>query len=254
MAQRAERAALITGGAQGIGFATARTLLEQRTSVAICDLNEPLVEQAADELRRSTGSPCDAVVADATLSSDAQRLIDHCLASFGRLDTLVNNVGGRGVPPGLEATAEEAELDLDLCLTSTFVCSRAAVPAIAASGGGAIVNVSSSAGRYYSDMAGVPYCAGKAGVMALTRALAAELGAQRIRCNAVVPGNTLTEQGQRDWDSLPAETRKRIEASIPLGRLAGPQDIADTIAFLASDQARYITGVSIDVNGGQHMS
>jgi 3-oxoacyl-[acyl-carrier protein] reductase len=250
----AQKAAIITGGAQGIGFATAEALLDRKHAVVLSDVDEGRLREALERLPREDRSRCATIVADATSAQDAERLVDACVSRFGRLDVLVNNVGGRGEPPGLEADAAEAERDLDLCLTATFVCSRAAVAALAQSGGGAIINISSSAGRYYSDMAGVPYCAGKAGVLALTRALAAELAPQGIRCNSVAPGNTLTEQGQRDWDALAAETRERIEAAIPLGRLAQPADIAGVIAFLASDEARYVTGVSIDVNGGQHMS
>jgi NAD(P)-dependent dehydrogenase (short-subunit alcohol dehydrogenase family) len=252
MATADTRTAIITGAAQGIGFATAQALRAHGMQVVLSDLDEQRLGAAAQRLAATHGPRCETVVADATSSGDAEQLVDRCLGSFGRLDVLVNNVGGRGSPPALEANAAEAELDLDLCLTTTFLCSRAAVRAMTR--GGSIVSVSSSAGRYYSDMAGIPYCAGKAGVLALTRALAAELGPHGIRCNAVAPGNTLTEQGQRDWDTLPLGTRERIEAAIPLGRLAQPEDIANAIAFLASDQARYITGVCIDVNGGQHTS
>jgi 3-oxoacyl-[acyl-carrier protein] reductase len=250
----AHKAAIVTGAAQGIGFATVLALLDRDLDVVLSDIDESRLEEAIARLPAGSGARCLTIAADATLASDAERLVEGCMARFDRLDVLVNNVGGRGEPPALEADAAAAERDLDLCLTTAFVCSRAAVQALSTTGGGAIINISSSAGRYYSDMAGVPYCAGKAGVLALTRALAAELAPHGIRCNAVAPGNTLTEQGQRDWDSLSSETRKLIEAAIPLGRLAQPRDIADAIVFLASDEARYVTGVSIDVNGGQHMS
>jgi 3-oxoacyl-[acyl-carrier protein] reductase len=183
------------------------------------------------------------------VGSVIQRIVDE----FGGLDILVNNVGGRGTPPRMEATSDEAERELDLCLTSVFVCTRAAIPAMLARGGGAIVNISSSAGRYTADIAGVPYCAGKAGVLAFTRAVASEYGTQGIRCNCVVPGNTLTEQGRVDWEALPERERRRISGLIPLGRLADPEDIANVITFLVSSEASYVTGVAVDVNGGHHM-
>jgi 3-oxoacyl-[acyl-carrier protein] reductase len=173
---------------------------------------------------------------------------------FEGLDMLVNNVGGRGTPPGLEAGAAEFERELDLCLTTGFMVTRAAVPAMRDRGGGAVVFVSSSAGRYTSDMAGAGYCAGKAGVLALSRAVASELGEAGIRSNCVAPGSTLTEQGRADWDALPEAERARIAGGIPLGRLAEPDDIAGVIAFLLSDDARYVTGVTIDANGGYLMS
>jgi NAD(P)-dependent dehydrogenase (short-subunit alcohol dehydrogenase family) len=216
------KVAVVTGAGWGIGFATARRLVADGARLVLNDLDAERLEQAVDALG---GAPSILACAGDVLD---ERLVDTLVATavngHGGLDLLVNNVGGRGTPPGLEADAAQ------------------------------IVFVSSSAGRYTSDMAGAGYCAGKAGVLALSRALASELGEAGIRCNCVAPGSTLTEQGRTDWDALPAPDRSRISAGIPLGRLAEPKDIADVIAFLLSDDASYVTGTAVDVNGGYLMS
>jgi NAD(P)-dependent dehydrogenase (short-subunit alcohol dehydrogenase family) len=247
----AGRAGIVTGAGWGIGLATARRLLAEGASLVLNDLDGDRLAGAVDGL--GAGDRALAVAGDVLDETVAQRLTTTVVDAWGGLDLLVNNVGGRGTPPGLEADAATFERELDLCLTSAFLVTRAAVPALAERGG-AIAFVSSSAGRYTSDMAGVGYCAGKAGVLAFSRALASELGAAGIRCNCIAPGSTLTEQGRVDWEALPAAERERIAGGIPLGRLAEPEDMADVIAFLVSDDARYVTGITVDVNGGYLMS
>lgn len=245
--------AVITGAARGIGYATGQRLLTLGATVALTDIQTEVLQQAVEELPGDLRDLCYGIALDVLDPADVQSGFDRVVRELGGIDILVNNVGGRGDPPDLESSAAECERELDLCLTSTFVCARAVLPIMCARDGGAIVNVSSSAGRYYSDMAGVPYCAGKAGVLALTRSIAAEYGSRGIRCNAVAPGSTLTEQGRTDWETLPQSRRAEILSKIPAGRLAEPDDIAEVIAFLASPSSRYVSGAVIDVNGGQHM-
>jgi 3-oxoacyl-[acyl-carrier protein] reductase len=247
------RVAVITGGAYGIGYATGRGLLNHGASVVLADVREEALEHALSKIPATVKDRCWIKPLDVLVPADVQTVFADVADEQGGIDILVNNVGGRGSPPGLEATPAECERELDLCMTSTFLCTRAALPIMCARQGGAIVNVSSSAGRYYSDMAGVPYCAGKAGVLALTRSIAAEYGSRNIRCNAVAPGSTLTEQGRIDWEALPQAQRTAILERIPAQRLAEPDDIADVIVFLASPVSRYVNGAVIDVNGGQHM-
>lgn len=247
----ADRVAIVTGAGWGIGAATARRLLAEGASVVVNDIDAARLDGAVAALgapERTLG-----VAGSALDEADVEALVGAAVARFGRLDMLVNNVGGRGVPPGLSASAGEFEQDLDLCLTTALLVTRAALPALRERGG-SIVFISSSAGRYTSDMAGAGYCAGKAGVMALSRAVASEHGHHGIRANCIAPGNTLTEQGRSDWEALPEADRSRISAAVPLGRLAEPADMADVVAFLLSDDARYVTGVTVDVNGGYLMS
>jgi 3-oxoacyl-[acyl-carrier protein] reductase len=245
-----DKTAIVTGGGWGIGFATARRLVDGGARVVLNDLAADRLDEAVARL----GDRAVACPGDVLDEAACERLVATAVEHHGGLDLLVNNVGGRGTPPGLEADAADFERELDLCLTSGFLVTRAAVPAMRERGGGAVVFVSSSAGRYTSDMAGAGYCAGKAGVLALSRAVASELGELGIRSNCVAPGSTLTEQGRADWDALPEAERARIAAGIPLGRLAEPDDIAGVIAFLLSDDARYVTGVTVDANGGYLMS
>jgi len=222
--------------------------------VVLIDVSVETLAGARQRLSEDSQSRCLEVRADVLNSDDVAEAVRLAIDRFGSLEVLVNNVGGRGSPAEFISSSAECERELDLCVTSAFVCSRAVIPHMAANGTGVIINVASSAGRYYSDMAGVPYVAGKAGVLALTRAIASEYGAVGIRCNSISPGSTLTEQGRTDWKDLPDTRRDEIQKAIPLGRLAEPTEIADAIFFLCSDSARYITGVALDVNGGQHMS
>jgi 3-oxoacyl-[acyl-carrier protein] reductase len=249
----ANRVALVTGAARGMGFATSRQFLEEGAVVFMNDISTELIETARERLPEPIRRRAHNARADVLDSGQIDEIVKRAVSEFGGVDVLVNNVGGRGTPPRLEGTAEDAEREIDLCLTSAFVCTRAALPSMLARGGGAIVSVSSSAGQYPADLAGVPYCAGKAGVLAFTRAVATEYASQGIRCNCVLPGNTLTEHGRKDWDALPESEQRRISSMIPMGRLAYPEDIARVITFLVSAEAGYVNGVSIDVNGGHHM-
>ena len=202
------RVAIVTGAGWGIGFATARRLVGGGARVVLNDLAPERLDEAVARL--DADGRAVAYAGDVLDEAACDRLVATAVERFEGLDMLVNNVGGRGTPPGLEAGAAEFERELDLCLTSGFMVTRAAVPAMRERGGGAVVFVSSSAGRYTSDMAGAGYCAGKAGVLALSRAVASELGEAGIRSNCVAPGSTLTEQGRADWDALPEPERARI--------------------------------------------
>lgn len=249
-----EPVAVVTGAARGIGFATAKLLAEQGILVYLLDRDGEGLQSAISRLGDVAGTPPRARQMDVLDPSGVQRIFDQIIDDHNGLDILINNVGGTGSPPGLEAGWVDAERELDLCLTSMFTCSQAAIPGMLRRGSGAIASVASSAARYPADLGGVPYCAGKAGVLGLTRALATEFGSASIRVNAVLPGNTLTEQGASDWQDLPPEKRQTILQSIPLGRLAQPVDIAEVLVFLVSPESEYITGECIDVNGGHHMN
>ncbi|RZL93975.1 MAG: SDR family oxidoreductase [Variovorax sp.] len=251
----AGRMAVISGAGRprGIGRATARLFMAHGARVALLDVDEEETRAAAADLNQTTGTDhargwaCN--VADAAACAAA---IDGVLAwSGGRLDVLVNNAGltqKRGV-----AEISEADYDTitDVVLRGTLLLSQAALPAMRARHGGSIVNVSSmSAQQGGGIFGGAHYCAAKAGVLGLTRAMARELGSEGIRVNAIAPGLVLTDfsrTGRSDDD------KHASGAGWPLPRAGHAAEIAGACLFLASDLSSYVTGTTIDVNGGAHM-
>ena len=241
------RVAIVTGAGQGIGRAVAERLAADGAAVTVADLNA----ETADEVVRSiaaTGSRAIAVRTDVTDPVDAERLAADAVGQLGRIDILVNNAGILRSTRAAEVTPEEWHLVLDANLTGAFLCARAAYPALRASGHGRIVNVASMAGRATSTLGGVHYTTAKAGVLGLTRHLAREWARDGITVNAISPGIVDTPMVRGSTDP---ERMAQVLASIPLGRLAEPAEIASLIAFLASDDAAYITGTNVDIHGGE---
>jgi 3-oxoacyl-[acyl-carrier protein] reductase len=176
------------------------------------------------------------------------------IEELGRLDILVNNAGlGTPTMPVEEIAPEDWDRTLALNLKSAFLCVRAAAPVMKRQGYGRIVNVSSFAGRNYSRISGPQYGAAKAGLQGFTKHMAVELGPYGICVNAVAPSITLTDRVKAKWEGRSEEERRTILSGIPLRRLAQPEEVATVIAFLASDDASYVNGVCIDVNGGSYM-
>jgi NAD(P)-dependent dehydrogenase (short-subunit alcohol dehydrogenase family) len=171
------------------------------------------------------------------------------------VDILVNNAGGGTSLRYLEeVTEDDWKLTIDSNLKSAFLCCRAVTPPMKRQRYGRIVNVSSVAGRNVSRLSGPQYSSAKAGMLGLSRHLAQDLGPFGITVNAVAPGPTLVDRVAKKWALRSEADRAHILSNIPLGRLAEPEEVATVIAFLASDDARYVTGVTIDVNGGSFMS
>jgi 3-oxoacyl-[acyl-carrier protein] reductase len=252
--EASERVVLISGAAHGIGRAVARQLAADGIRVALADLDVEGARRAAAEL----GPPERylPVEVDVTDSASVERMVAAVVEQFGRLDGLVNAAGGMsGLGHPHRRTLEELPLEewdqaFALNVRSVFLCARAAVPAMRAAGGGAIVSIASSAARNGSTTAGPAYVASKAAIIGLTRNLGLLLAPDKIRANAVAPGGTESERFLAVMAQRPPEQRERSARSIPLGRNARPEEIAAAIVFLLSDGASYITGTTIDVNGG----
>jgi len=239
---------LITGSSRGIGLAAARAFLDEGARVAINGRSQASVEAAIDTL--GGGERLAAAPGDVASVAACQAVVGRVTEALGGLDVLVNNAGVYAIR-SIEDT-DEALWDaiLDVGLKSAFFCSRAALSALGDSRG-AIVNVSSSAGLM--GFAGIAaYCAAKAGLVNLTRALALEL-APDVRVNCVCPGPVDTDMGRVNLDPTlpPSDARAAFEASIPLGRMGEPEEIAEAILWLASGSSSFATGAIVPVDGGR---
>jgi len=242
----AGKVALVTGAGRGIGFAIGAALGRQGARVAINDLKLADAQQAV-ELLRKDGIEAIALPGNVTVAADTDAIVRQTEERFSRFDILINNAGVLRPTRAEFIPDEEWDFVIDGNLKSTFLCCRAAIPALRRAGGGSIVNMSSSAGKSVSTIGGAHYTAAKAAVLGLTRHLARELAADRIRVNAVCPGLIDTEMVR---STIAQEKIDAYAASFPARRLGLPSEVADLVVFLASTNASYITGASCDVNGG----
>jgi len=242
------KVAVVTGSARGIGRAIAEVFAQRGANVVITDKNAEMAAATAQEMSDKYGRKISAFSVDVSDSASVKILFDQVLAAYGRIDILVNNAGT--TRDNLIMRMEEADWDLVLGinLKGVFNCSKAVVRTMMKQRYGRIVNISSVSG-----LAGQPgqanYSASKAGVIGLTKALARELGSRQITVNAVAPGFIPTDLTK----DLPTELKEASLGSIPLGRWGNPEEIAYAVAFLASDQAAYITGHVLSVDGGMVM-
>jgi 3-oxoacyl-[acyl-carrier protein] reductase len=242
------RAAIITGAARGIGKAIALSFIREGAKVALVDVDKGILETAKNEIKKNrekvTAIPC-----DITKSVEVIAMVNQVQKTFGRIDILVNNAGI--IRRGTIETVTEEDWDrvIEVNLKGTFNCCKAVVELMKQQGYGKIINVSSIAGKM-GDITSAPgYGSSKAGMDALTKTLARQLARYGINVNAVSPHAIETEMSAQ-WSE---ERRKEIIASIPLGRLGKPEDVAEAVLFLASDEASFITGEILDVNGGALM-
>lgn len=237
-------AVLITGAGQGIGAATARRLASEGAAVLITDLVASRAESAAAEIRE-TGGTADAFPCDVGDRTAVEAAVAHAVATYGRLDVLVNNACSAGIDAALfeDETDEVWQRDLDITLSGPFRCSRAALPHLVASGRGAIVNIGSVNGE--QDFGGHAYSAAKAGLAGLTRTLAGHAAPRGVRVNLIAPGTVRTDA----WAGQDAQLAV-LGPLYPLGRVGEPDDIAAAVAFLASRDASWITGTTLHVDGG----
>jgi NAD(P)-dependent dehydrogenase (short-subunit alcohol dehydrogenase family) len=243
------RVAIVTGAGQGMGRAVARALAERGAAVVVNDLNPESAEAAAAELRQG-GAEAIAVAADVIDAAAVRSLVEQTLVRYGAIHVLINNAGVLRPTKVIEIPEAEWDWVIAVNLKGTFLCSQAVLPAMQAAGWGRIVNVSSTAGKNVSTVGGAHYTAAKAGILGFTRHLAKEVAADGITVNAVCPGLIDTEMVRATIDDARTDAYAR---GFPIPRLGKPEEVAELVAFLASDRAAYITGASLDINGGDLM-
>jgi NAD(P)-dependent dehydrogenase (short-subunit alcohol dehydrogenase family) len=255
MGRFAGKTAVVTGGAGGIGRAVCDTLASEGASVAVVDVDEGAVEETAVAVREAHRGSAEGFVVDVRDAAAVGALMRGVHEAVGGPHVLITLAGGSlGTPRDLDVI-EPAHLDqvVDVNIKGTFYCCQAAVPYLAEAGGGAIVTTSSIGGRQPSPVTGVPYAASKAAIVGLTKRLAREVGGRGVRVNAVAPGLFLTGRLQGMYDAMTDAERREVLDAIPLGRFPEIREVVDPILFLACDEASYITGVVLDVNGGRFM-
>jgi len=240
-----ERVAVVIGaGRGGIGAAIVRGFANEGARVLACDKDTGRLEALRSEIGESAGVRFQVV--DVGRSEDIRRMVETALGAFGKIDILVYCAGISPKKQFLEYTEADWEAVQNINLKGAFLCARAVAEPMMAGKYGRIVSLSSSSWRSGGVAGGIPYVASKAGIIGLTRSLAKALGPHGITVNAIAPGPTLTALTQ-NW--LP-DRAKEVVAQVPLGRLGRPEDTAAAALFLCSDDASYITGICLDVNGG----
>ena len=245
-----DKVALISGAGSGIGRATAQMIGAEGGTVVGVDLDQVAIEQIMHGIRR-TGGKAHSLVANALEAADVAP-VEAC----GRIDILVNAVGGSTIIPNSGAAVDVLTLDewqrlLTFNLNGTFLFCNAVVPIMKRQRSGKIINISSIAGRGLSQSSSSAYATAKGGIIAFTRKLSFELGPYGITCNAIAPSRTLSERIHARWEQLSEAEQAAEIARTPLRRIAQSEDQARVICFLASADADFVTGVTIDVTGGQ---
>jgi len=245
------KVAAVTGGSEGIGRATALRLAELGAKVAICARRKDVLDKTAEEIRK-TGAEVLGVVADAAKAEDMPRFIEETVKRFGRLDIVVNNAGGTGQSAFDKVGEEEWENDIAIKVKAQVRTARAAIPHMKKAGGGRIINLN-MVGAKQPGAAMFPTTVSRAAGLALTKGLSKELAPFNILVNAVAVGKIKSKQQER----RAARNKMSVEEhyaqtgkTVPLGRMGEAEEVADVIAFLASDAASYVTGTCINVDGG----
>ena len=239
-----DRVCIITGAANGIGKSTALKFGQEGAKVVVCDLKQNEVDAVVNEIKAAGGQAMGAVV-NVTSDADIKAAVDAVMKAWGRVDVLVNNAGITMDSTMKKMTEEQWDRVIDINLKGVWRCTKAVTDIMLAQNSGVILTTSSVVGLY-GNFGQTNYAATKFGVIGMTKTWAKELGKNNIRAVAVCPGFIGTEMVR----AMPEEVIKKIESGIPLRRLGKPEEMASTFAFLASDEAGYITGVAIEASGG----
>jgi len=255
--------AIVTGAGSGLGRAIALRLSREGAAIAAADLNAEAAEKLIVEIKGQGRSGL-SIQMDVSVEKDAERTVKQTLETFGRIDVLVNNAGAGSVGLIINHSEEEWEKPMRVNLKGTFLCSKTVAKEMIPRKQGRIINISSVSGKSGEEIIGA-YCASKFGVIGLTQVMAKELGRYQITVNAVCPGYIWTPMwenlGQWLKENIPTLSQlspkevfeKRVKSVTPLRRPQEPEDIANLVAFLASEEARNITGQAINVDGGAVM-
>ncbi|OEU75331.1 MAG: 3-oxoacyl-[acyl-carrier-protein] reductase [Desulfuromonadales bacterium C00003093] len=242
-----DKVAVVTGASRGIGRSISLALAGQGAKIVAVDIDLEATEDFVAELK-AQGTEAIAVQGNVTVAADVETLFKAAKEAFERVDILVNNAGITRDALLLRMKEEDWDAVLSVNLKGAFLCSRAAAKLMSKQRSGRIINIASVVGQM-GNAGQANYCASKAGLMGLTRSNARELAKRNVTVNAVAPGFIATAM----TDALPEEKRQQLAAQIPLERLGSAEDIAHAVLFLASDQAGYITGQVLGVNGGMYM-
>lgn len=239
-----DKVAIITGGGRGIGEATAKKFAKEGAKVVIADINVEDIERTVSEIQAMGGETIGLTV-DVTNPESVNKMIASTVEKYGKLDVLVNNAGITMDATLLKMTEDQWDKVIDVNLKGVYICGQAAAKVMVEQGSGVILNASSVVG-VYGNFGQTNYAATKWGVIGMTKTWAKELGKKGVRSNAVAPGFILTPMVKK----MPENVLDMMKDKAPLKRLGEPEDIANAYAFLASDEARFITGAVLEVTGG----
>ncbi|HAX61903.1 MAG TPA: 3-oxoacyl-ACP reductase [Elusimicrobia bacterium] len=243
-----DRVAIITGGAQGIGRAIAEKLAGEGAKIIIVDVAEEIAKKTVDEISKSQNVATLSLKVDVSSSIETEQMIKKTVEKFGRIDIMINNAGITRDNLLIRMSDDEWDKVIAINLKGVFNCSKAAAKIMMKQRAGKIVNIASVVGLM-GNAGQANYSASKGGVIALTKTMARELASRNINVNAVAPGFIKTAMTEK----LSDEQKKKLTDLIPLARLGETQDVANTVAFLCTDESSYITGEVISVNGGMYM-
>ena len=241
----AGKAAIVTGAGRGIGLGIVRAMAREGARIALCDVDDTLLDNALAEVQALGGQAISCAM-DVTQKEQIQGVVEQVLERWGTIDILVNNAGIYEVLPIEEISEERWDRFMAVNLKGAFLFCQAVIPHMKARRAGRIVNIASSAGKTGGTLAGAHYSVSKAGLICLAKQLALELGPYGITANAVAPGRIDTPMIRVSSD----EENEQFRLRTPLRRLGTPEDVANAVVFLVSDEASFITGEVMDVNGG----